>query len=351
MSLLTRYLDDAYVAWLSSAMGCCTARPRHPDRGSIRGTIDQYGGQHLQGNFISDSQFAVNEHQTRAIHYYQPQPVPPLAVPFPEPPSRSHSRSHTRRSSSQEWLTRTRSFASRASTRGSYSLKRKLNMYNGIGSGSGSGSGPRRPHISGPSDFRHVQSSPSPPRRRSFRPLQLSIYLPENQLSPILAHFDDSPALPPATAHTHTRSASAMSNFSIPRKAVASYQQDQRPSYDAYLASAHSTPESVAESFTHALTPRPSLPGSLSTQQLLAALDDPLAYPAPARLRANTLPVLSEQVERVKSVLMEREALERRIRDVDELIVERRSMSLKSRSGSIYTSVDGELSFPPCNTP
>ncbi|OBT51765.1 hypothetical protein VE04_09234, partial [Pseudogymnoascus sp. 24MN13] len=221
MSLLSRYLDDAYNAWMGSVMGCCSARPRDPDRTSIRG-------------------FEI--HDPRTIYHHQPQLIPPPSAPLAE------SRPHTR-SSSQEWITRTRSFASRASSRGSYSLKRKLNMYNG------STTSTKRPYISAPSDFRH----------------------------------------------------------------------------------------SVAGSFTHPLRPRPSLPGSLSTQQLLAALDDepPLNYPPPARLRSNTattLPILSEQVERVKSVLLEREALDKRIRDVDGLIEERRSMSLKSRPASIYTS-------------
>ncbi|ELR07500.1 hypothetical protein GMDG_02592 [Pseudogymnoascus destructans 20631-21] len=270
MSLLSRYLDDAYNAWMGSLMGCCSARPRDPDRTSIRGFENP-----------------------RTIYHHQPQLIPPPSVPLP----------------------------------GS-----KLNLY------SGSSTRTKRPYISAPSDFRHVQPSPPPHLpRRSFRPLELSIYLPANQLSPILPHFDDAPAAAP---QAHTRTVSALSNFSIPRKAVPSYYQ--RPSYDAEYSSADTTPKSLAESFTHSLRPRPSLPGSLSTQQLLAALDDePLNYPPPSRLRSNTsntLPILSEQVERVKSVLLEREALDKRIRDVDGLIEERRSMSLKSRPASIYTS-------------
>ncbi|KFY17313.1 hypothetical protein V492_00757, partial [Pseudogymnoascus sp. VKM F-4246] len=147
-------------------------------------------------------------------------------------------------------------------------------------------------------------------------------------------HFDDDAPTPPPKVHTRT--VSAQSNFSIPRKAVPSYYQ--RPSYDEEYSSADTTPESVAGSFMHPLRPRPSLPSSLSTQELLAALgNEPLSYPPPARLRANTLPILSEQVDRVKSVLLEREALDKRIRDVDSQIEERRSMSLKSRPASIYT--------------
>src|SRR2546421_565666 len=45
----------------------------------------------------------------------------------------------------------------------------------------------RRPRISGPSDFRHVDAfTTSAPRQTTrFRPLELSIYLPQNQLSPL----------------------------------------------------------------------------------------------------------------------------------------------------------------------
>lgn len=309
---------------MGSVMGCCSARPRDPDRTSIRGNEASHIRRHSNSQ-TSDGYTGFED--PRTILHHQPQLIPPPSVPL------SESRPHTR-SSSQEWITRTRSFASRASSRGSYSLKRKLNMYNG------STTSTKRPLISAPSDFRHVQPSPPPYLpRRSFRPLELSIYLPANQLSPILPHFDDDDA-PAPFAPVHTRTVSAQSNFSIPRKAVPSYYQ--RPSYDAEFSSADTTPESVAGSFMHPLRPRPSLPGSLSTQQLLAALDDePLNYPPPARLRSNTLPILSEQVERVKSVLLEREALDRRIRDVDGLIQERRSMSLKSRPASIYTSSEG----------
>ncbi|KFX86085.1 hypothetical protein V490_09233, partial [Pseudogymnoascus sp. VKM F-3557] len=84
MSLLSRYLDDAYNSWLGSVMHCCSARPRDPDHTSIRG---------------------FGDHDPRIILHHQPQLIAPPSVPLPE------SRPHTR-SSSQEWITRTRSFAS-----------------------------------------------------------------------------------------------------------------------------------------------------------------------------------------------------------------------------------------------
>ncbi|KAI5466589.1 hypothetical protein BGZ63DRAFT_398241 [Mariannaea sp. PMI_226] len=75
----------------------------------------------------------------------------------------------------------------------------------------------RRPVISAPSHFRHIttgspqfdfpQPEPSPSRnsnlrparqlpRRSFRPLELSIHLPENRTSPLLPHFGVPDQLP-----------------------------------------------------------------------------------------------------------------------------------------------------------
>src|SRR5436309_14492440 len=97
------------------------------------------------------------------ILHHQPTLIPP---PIPET---QHSRS-----SSYEWMSRTRSFASRASTRGSFSVRRKLNAYNE----------PRRPQIGAPTDFRHVENA-LPRGTFRFRPLELIIYMPKHRLSPL----------------------------------------------------------------------------------------------------------------------------------------------------------------------
>ncbi len=267
------------------------------------------------------------------LHDQQPRLIPP---PRPEPQEGLPSI----HAPSREWVTRTKSFVSRASSRGSFSVRRKINAYNG----------PRRPRIGAPMDFRHVQNA-IPRRTERFRPLELSIYMPDNQLSPILPHFDvndrgaeledDRITSMPSIAMTHARSNSAMSNFSIPRKPVTA-----RKSIIEKVDSAHTTPESVGSEFvSHPLRPRPSLPESPSTQELMAALDDSLPQPPPAaRLRANTAPVIyrhSAQVERVKSVLHERLELDQRLKDLDNLIEERQSLYLSSRAASIYTEAEG----------
>lgn len=240
------------------------------------------------------------------IEHHQPRLVPP---PLPQPQGTS-----TR---GREWTTRTRSFASRASSRGSFSVRRTLNAYNG----------PRRTRIGTigqPSDFRHIENVTTR-RTELFRPLQLSIYMPENQLSPILPHFgaiDDlsfpsrhSKELPyPPAALTHSRSESAMS-FRIPRKPVRSSSGTSSSDWAAQLK---------------------SRPASVNTQELFAVMEDQLPKsPAPARLRSMTEP---PTYERVKSALHERYELEQRLKDIEEVIEERKSVYLNSRPTSRSTS-------------
>jgi hypothetical protein len=240
------------------------------------------------------------------IEHHQPRLVPP---PIPEPQERPSTRG-------QEWVNRSRSYASRASSHGSFSVRRKLNAYNG----------PRRTRnqyvISAPTDFRHVENS-MPRRTEVFRPLELSIYMPENQISPILPHFgstdlsfesDDLTGLPyPPAALTHSRTESALS-FRIPRKPLR-------------------TSSGASSEWTAQFKPRPD---SLSTQELLAALEKELPKaPAPARLRAMTEP---PAYERVKSALHEKFDLERQLKDIEEQIEERRSIYMSSRPTSRATS-------------
>jgi hypothetical protein len=237
------------------------------------------------------------------IEHHQPRLVPaPLPVPQDE--------------ASSEWATRTRSFGSRASTRASFALRRKLNAYNGFHSNN---TPPRRPVIGAPSDFRHVDHA-MPQRKPAFRPLELSIYMPENQLSPIISHFgqiddmsfppEDMKELPyPPSALSHTRSDSALS-FRIPRKPLRSSSR-------------------ASSEWTAQFQPRPE---SLSANELLAALEHELPRaPPPARLRSFTEP---PAYERVKSALHEKYELEQRLKDIEEVIEERKSVYFSSRPTS-----------------
>lgn len=126
------------------------------------------------------------------ICHSQPHLVPPMKLVFygdlPSPGGHDQSRSSL--PSLPPWVQETRSLASRASQRASVLLTRKKTQ--------------SRPVIGAPTDFRRVEPIA---RRRSFRPLELSIYLPGNRLSdlPEFSIFDlDTPGQPspPAKALT-----------------------------------------------------------------------------------------------------------------------------------------------------
>jgi hypothetical protein len=239
------------------------------------------------------------------IEHHQPRLIPP---PIPESQERPSTRG-------REWVSRSKSFASRASSRGSFSVRRKVNAYNG----------PRRPRIGAPSDFRHLDNAAGamPRRTEGFRPLELSIYMSQNRLSPLsLPHClpddlsfpsDDIKDLPrPPSAMTHTRSDSSLS-FRIARKPLRS---DSRASSE----------------WTAQFQPRPD---SLSANELLARLETDMPKPPPpARLRAMTEP---PTYERIKSALHEKFELEQKLQDIDE-VIERKSIYLSSRPTSRATS-------------
>ena len=255
------------------------------------------------------------------IEHHQPRLVPPLVPPQED--------------SSQEWSTRTRSFGSRASTRASFAMRRKLNAYNGFHSNNNT---PRRPRIGAPSDFRHIDHA-MPRRKEVFRPLELSIYMPENQLSPILPHFgqiddmsfpSDEKELPyPPAALSHSRSESQVS-FRIPRKPLRSSSR-------------------ASSEWTAQFKP---MPESLSANELLAAMEHDLPRaPPPARLRSYTEP---PAYERVKSALHEKYELEQRLKDLEEIIEERKSVYFNSRPTSralsrptsVYSEAQGTCPSP-----
>ncbi|KAI0022663.1 hypothetical protein F4780DRAFT_160430 [Xylariomycetidae sp. FL0641] len=195
-----------------------------------------------------------------------------------------------------------------------------------------SSSSSRRPQISAPTNFQHLYSesfrfpdygmSQSRSRPRSFHPLQLSIYMSDDKLSPILPispllpsiEYPSPPVTPPPRAFTgssqsndsrsvlHERSYSSMS-FHIPRRPVPS--------------------GSVFE----------STPSDKSSPQ----------KPQPARLRSSTspsvhTPSVDDLVERVANALLERDRLQEQIDDV----VERQSIYISSRPSTAHGPNDME---------
>lgn len=216
----------------------------------------------------------------------QPQLIsPPLSQPPERPPTASaFERPETR---GREWA-RTRS---RTSSRGSsFTLKRNL-----------SSRASSRMVISAPYNFQHhtETSYVREPERvvlrkePKLRPLELSIYLPGNRLSPLPEfgpHFNEDTKNRPLV---HMRSESAL-EFRVPRKPVLSTVMERR---------------------------------SMNTEELLNALSNDLPHERPTRLRANTEPLA---YERVKSALLENMELDKKLKELDDAI-ERRSIYLASR--------------------
>lgn len=286
--MLSRFLDDAYTTILSSPLSCCLSTDRQAPIHGMCFSVQ------LDWDVVL---IVTGFEKSMRIEHQQPHLIPsPIFTPQERPSTRG-----------QEWADRTRSFASRTSSRASFSVRRNLNAYNGIST--------RRPHIGRPTDFRHLESAVMPRKViGGFRPLELSIYV-DNQLSPILPYIDDnhyfpndhSPDLPypPAVMRSH----STMS-FTIPRKPV---RADSRTSSE----------------WTAHFKPRPD---SLSADELLAALENQLPQlPQPARLRSQTEP---PSYDRVKNALHERHQLSQQLKDIEEIIEERKSIYFSSRPGS-----------------
>lgn len=180
---------------------------------------------------------------------------------------------------------------------------------------------PRRPHISAPSDFRHLNSvsfqhslqSPSlvqsqesfPNRTESFRPLELKIYTAlEKEVSPIQPHLNDMRSMTPLplailTNHypndnesPHQRSYSSMS-FHVPRKQIMN------------------SPSPIAPEETP-----PKIPPK-----------------AQGRSRAYTAPHVDVIKERVARALMEVEQLQKQIDEV----IERQTLYRGSRPSTSHS--------------
>lgn len=227
----------------------------------------------------------------------------PAVIPRPSAePLWSSDRTYEKTMERERQRSRERSRLRRTTSRGS-SVRKKLWF-------SRSSSSVRRLKISGPTDFRHLQSesfqlypAATRPRPRSFRPIELSIYRPQNRLSPILPYIEFG-VTPPRRAYTanssqwdasssstlaHDRSYSTMS-FHIPRK--------------------HTRQES-----------------SISDASL-----SPPRIPPKSRARASRALTAHRIVERIASAIIEKERLQAEI----DSVIERQSIYVDSRPSTAY---------------
>jgi hypothetical protein len=270
------------------------------------------------------------------ICYEQPQIIPPLRAEPVRPRSTVTTHSIPRHVS--QWVATGQDFAKTVSARASsihtLSKPRRSHARN-------------RPSIGLPTSFRHndgidgiqsmVEGATEPiRRRRSFSPLELSIYSPSGRLSP-LPDFeaDDWNILqkPPQALVRDRESIASTSSFNIPRKPIGSSRPSSQISFSSRPTSLTLTalPRMGEEPTSRAESPR-SIPGGLqraSTQSSVSSASRILSrLPSPSRSRSNTAPSRPTSVRRLKMDVDEA------IRELNTIVEERRADAYRSRSQS-----------------
>ena len=312
---------EAWTSWLSSFPLCCAplTSPRDNKRqgrskslsATSRVTSKPLG-------MMSDEELLISkdydEKNSTPVVYDQPFPQPhphPVAGPGTEKVQQSFGERVSRKST--------------RSGRKSSSVRKRF------------WSSSSRPQISLPSNFRHISSaSPSAPyhpttppprlrpakqlRPRSFRPLELSIYMPEQRVSPILPHFEFPSVTPPPPVYNP------------------SYLEEDRPLVHQ---------KSVSSSMSFHLPRRQPWDSSPSSTQNESSTQDeelpPLIPPkSRSRNRAYTSSDVESIKERVASAMAEVDKLQKQIDDV----IERQSLYASSRpstSHSMAHTMPGKL--------
>lgn len=285
------------------------------------------------GKFADLTLVAVVDHTK--ICYEQPGPLPPLEYDLDH--AHATSRSSYQQPTSQRPSSSLRQSASLCESR--FRTLRSLSRMSFTGRRSTS----CRPTIGAPSKFRRVQSGRISPLRRSpaFRPLQLSIYLPGNELPDLPIFWEDGANMgddvtleQAAQALVKSQSDSMLlrqtsSSFSIPRKPVPSrafsldasrFHMDSQ--FTLNWVGSPSKSRSIDHLRSKSIERRPSFITTRSAQDFLDALDARDAHilqPPPSTIRANSEPYCaiyrraSEQSLRLRTHLEERQSLEGRL--------------------------------------
>lgn len=337
MRYIIEYMESMHSGWLASSIACCF--PRLPDLSKPEPPSKCRN----RSRHIAHANPIEALGDTRDVCCEQPRSVEPLTLETEDSQSASQ---HIRRPTPR--LTEGRSFASRASSRASFSSRRNGGRRPTVGS------------IGAPYDFKKVGYPHG--RREGFRPLTLSIHLPGNEL-PSLPEFDeasleDACLTFPPPALTKSKSDPMLlrrlsTAFSIPRKPVPS----RAVSMDASRASVDSryTFNDNGRA-SQSLYRRPSLAPSDSTQDLLDALDARLPQsPPPSRPKAGAEPVYtlyrkaSDQSLRLRTHLEERQQIERRFPECDTIMEDREGDPDKSPTMTRQTgpALLGEEGIPP----
>ncbi|KAF2684011.1 hypothetical protein K458DRAFT_389234 [Lentithecium fluviatile CBS 122367] len=282
---------------------------------------------------ISLPQFPRESEMT--ICYEQPQsvPLPRAEAQQPRPSTSLSMKSHV-----SQWYSNGRDLATRASSRTSqYTLTRPRKSHSRS-----------RPRISRPMDVRHeegfdgsegIQSmldeAPMPiRRRRSFRPLELSIYLPDNRLSPLPdfleAEWEEMTGLKMPeqvmlrnrdSRTNSTTSDPATPSYIIPRKAVGS--SSRRSSVQSQV-SLQSRPPSETPPF---ILPEPTgrsdplfSPRSSLRRSRTSGTSTPTGrILSPSRMRAQTAPSRPASLRKTKM------DIDDEVRELNTIVEERRA--------------------------
>ncbi|KAH6997538.1 hypothetical protein BKA56DRAFT_565561 [Ilyonectria sp. MPI-CAGE-AT-0026] len=243
-----------------------------------------------------------------------------------------------------------------------------------------SSSSTRRPIISAPSNFQHISSSspqipeptPSrnsklrpakPLRRRSFRPLELSISMPNNQPSPLLPHFEmlttpglvydpnvtenmseDTLSLPKTPDQSERPPLRELGSPFTPIRSVKRPAEDSTPSYtsdqvEMFSEKSPGENQSIEHQRSFSSTsfhfPRKQLTDTDSSPFTIHEDEIPPLIPPKARgrSRAYTAPSVDAMKERVASAMLEVEKLQKQIDEV----IERQSLYAVSRPTTAHS--------------
>ncbi|MCJ1389672.1 hypothetical protein MMC18_002529 [Xylographa bjoerkii] len=250
--------------------------------------------------------------------FQQPPLIPPPKIDFgiSHPITRDNSQT-------SRWNSDNRTLLSRASSITSHATKKSRS---------------RRPTIGAPSDFRRVET-PLGRQEKGFRPLELSIYVPGNELPPLPVFNRDGLGdlnrleAPPYAHLRKTRSETVLSRsstvFSVPRKTVGPQRCYSRAdSVYSYDDSASLSPSMLSRShsiYVDAITALPQ-----STLSFLDLLDEGPRPPVPLKIKTRNRsrspdPVrrnASDQNMRLRAHIEERQEMESRLQDFDTIVEE-----------------------------
>ncbi|KAI9757237.1 MAG: Elongation factor 2 [Chaenotheca gracillima] len=321
LQFLSAYADEVIVQRLLPAISCCVPLGRDREE-------------------EDDEYFPDGREKQRDVYESQLDLTPPPRLePLAERPGSLSSLSFP------QWMARSQIFSSRTTSWATSSGKaRTKSMDSGF------------PAISGPTDFKKVDGFTERPA--GFRPLQLSIYLPNNRLSPLpdfASPVEESTDLEyPAPAYAASRTMSYVSSrtsseFRIPRKPVGSgigfpSPLSGRESFEVGFSP--STGTVTSEWVSQPLRPRPSLQDPISPRVGLSS-GVASSYQPRLRTRSNTEPIRvlrrrdAEQCLRVRLSSEEAQLADGVTRNIDTIQEERRSVLVDEDFGTTRESIVG----------